>query len=143
MLSFRSPLYMFFSAFFILILFFFLISSSLLFFLRFLLCSRSSPLDPSKPLSFLSHHAIHPSSLIDPIRKTSLSVSRVVYLSSSFSLSPFLSFRCSPSPHCFRHRSSIDVFSLPTFSLLSHFRRSILFTLHLSLPSFVLSFSCF
>ena len=68
---------------------------------------------------------------------------RFIYLLSSISLSRFLSFLFLPSPLSIRHRSSIDLFSSPTFTLFSHFRRSILLVHHPSLPSFVLSLSCF
>ena len=92
--------------------------------------------------SFLIIPFIHHLSSI-PFTKPPLLFFPFIYLLSSISLSRFLSFRFLPPPLSFRHRSSIDLFSSPTFTLFSHFRRSILIVHHPSLPPFVLSLSCF
>ena len=92
---------------------------------------------------FFSHHPIHHHLSSILFAKPPLLFFTFIYLLSSFSMSPFLCFRFLPPPLSFRHRSSIDLFSSPTFTLFSHFRRSILIVHHPSLPPFVLSLSCF
>ena len=88
----------------------------------FLFCSLSSPLDPSKRLSFLSNHPIHPSSLIDSIRKTS-------YLFFSCHLSVIIIFLFS--------FSLFSLFASSSFFSSSIFHRSILFAHFYSAISFL------